>query len=431
MATPPPSQFAALLRRSKFASFDPHIGQVYTTFDGHAARGNFGLKRPLALKRRNAFITVQAVDSREQQTVWKSAEPQNRWIRMWDEVGVRPKLKRDGVWHEKLGALDAEVHFLTDSEFTRMEEPALVPGETEADLAEAEAEKDSELAAEMDVELAEGEGEEMCMELAEEGEWPPKKSNAVPNLDAMSETEFEKYLVRLRTMRPAFRKFLEDKYKGTEFHASSLFQLSLRGGDDFREFLETQAYKEYHQLRPRVIEQQPHRYAGLSYSHSPDVQTLNVTKPHIGRILGDPVTDRSDKHYVAASAGMTSKLPSGAKGEEISQVTTVRLTSVTLVGAPEVVGARPEGIEGVGLNTRTRVDSPAVAYKRQGANPHPPGTREYVGTVDTKFVDHVVSMTTPAKPRPNFQLTDKEPASVAKNLLNAIRSMNQSPPSEE
>ncbi len=421
MATPPPSQFAALLRRSKFASFDPHISQVYTTFDGHAARGNFGLKRPLALKRRNAFITVQAVDSREQQTVWKSAEPQSRWIRMWDEVGVRPKLQQQGVWQEKLGALDAEVHFLTDSEFTRVEVPVQAPTETEADLAEAEEEKSIELAEEMGMEQV-----EVGIELVEEEMWRPRRSNAVPNLDAMSETEFERYLVRLRSLRPAFREFLQEKYKSSPHQGSSLFQHSFRGGDDFRAFLESHAYEEYHKARPRFIEQQPHRYAGLSYIHAPDVQTLNVTKPHIGRILGDPVSDHGDKHYVVASAGMTSRLASGAKGEEIKQATTVRLTSAELFAAPEVVGARPEGIEGVGINTRVRVDSPAVAYKRE--NPHPPGTREYVSSVDTKYVDHVPSMTTPATPRAQFTLSA---GSVPANkLLVALQSMTQTPPSE-
>ena len=431
MANPPPSQFAALLRRSKFASFDPHIGQVYTTFDGHAARGNFGLKRPLALKRRNAFITVRAVDSREQQTVWRSAEPQNRWIRMWDEVGVRPKLELNGVWHEKLGSVDAEVHFPTDSEFTYVEEPAPPPVETEADLAEAEME--AEVEEENSIDLAEGE-EATSTELAEveeEIEWPPKRSGAIPNLDAMSETEFERYLVRLRTMRPAFRKYLENKYKASGLQGDSLFKHSLRGGDDFREFLESYAYREYHKPRPRFIEQQPHRYAGLNYTHSTDVQTLNVTKPHIGRILGDPVSDRSDKHYVVASAGMTSRLFSGAKGEEVNHATTFRFSSVNLFGAPEVVGARPEGINGVRIGTRIRVESPAVAYKRHGANPHTPGSREYVGSVETKYVERTTSMTSPAKTQPKAQFTVSEEGSPsAINLLKSLQMIQQPPPSE-
>ena len=141
MATSAPSQFAALLRRSKFASYDPHIGQVYTAFDGHAARGNFGLKRPLALRRRNAHITVQAVDSHEQQTVWKSAEQANRWIRMWDEVGVKPKVGQQTKWEQKLGALGAEVSLLTDSEFTHQETAGAQKEEgVEAELAEEEEE---------------------------------------------------------------------------------------------------------------------------------------------------------------------------------------------------------------------------------------------------------------------------------------------------
>ncbi|TBU35574.1 mitochondrial ribosomal protein subunit-domain-containing protein [Dichomitus squalens] len=393
MATPPPSQFAALLRRSKFASYDPHIGQVYTAFDGHAARGNFGLKRPLALRRRNAHITVQAVDSREQQTVWRSAEQENRWIRMWDEVGVRPKLENLTKWEQKVGTLGAEVSFLADSEFVHQE---TVETQKEDGLYE---------------ELAEEEEEELV-----------KKSYAVPNLDAMSEKEFEQYLEHLRSLRPAFHNFLRKKYKNHPISSKTLFQHSLRGGDDFREFLESHAYQEYHKKHPRYIEQQPHRYAGLSYSHAPDVQTFNTTKPHVGRILGDPGTDRQAQFYAVASAGMTSRLTVGSKGEEGNQIITLRFTGATLDSTPEVVGARPEGLEGASLRTSVRIDGPIVPYK-SGTNPHPPGTREYVAYLEKKQRDHSVSMTSQPRPK-QVDFTPQDHNIPAQRLLNVLHNMS-------
>src|ERR1700722_3029272 len=82
----PPSAFAVLLRQSKFASFDPAIAQVYQTHGGDAFRGNWGLKRPLALRRRTAMITVSSVDSRYQQTEWESGEGKARLVKKLEEL---------------------------------------------------------------------------------------------------------------------------------------------------------------------------------------------------------------------------------------------------------------------------------------------------------------------------------------------------------
>ena len=293
---------------------------------------------------------------------------------------------------QKLGALGAEVSLLTDSEFTHQETAGAQKEEgVEAELADEE--------------------EEILV----------RRSHAVTNLEAMSESEFERYLVHLRSLRPAFRKFLEIKYKNHPYGGQTLFKHALRGSDDFREFLESHAYQEYHKKRPRYIEQQPHRYAGLSYSHSPDVQTLHTTKPHIGRILGDPRAQPTDKHFVVASAGMTSRLLIGSKGEEVNQVTSLRFTGAVLEAAPEVVGARPEGLEGAIVRTSVRVDSPTVAYKT--ANPHPPGTREYVGYLEKKQRDHSASMTSYA-PRKLVDFAMPEDQDMPSHkLLGALQSM--------
>ena len=114
--TVPPSQFAALLRRSKFASYDPRISQVYTSHGGHAHRGDWGLKRPLAIRKREAFITIKAVDSHVQQTEWYGAEQKVRWVRSIQELGPVPIVNYQGTW---LSTIGTRHEFLYDSEFNR------------------------------------------------------------------------------------------------------------------------------------------------------------------------------------------------------------------------------------------------------------------------------------------------------------------------
>ncbi|KAI0665248.1 mitochondrial ribosomal protein subunit-domain-containing protein [Cubamyces menziesii] len=362
MATPP-SQFAALLRRSKFASFDPSIGQVYTTFDGHAARGNFGLKRPLAIRRRNAHITVQAIDSREQQTVWRSAEPENRWIRMFDETGVTPALKQDGAWMARLGRL-GELQFLVDSD--------LVP-ETESTVADADAEVKEE--AEPLSVAAIGEKKQSAPKPL------PPQSHATRNLNAMTDDEFDWYLRRIRKLRPAFREYLlehgppiDSKSDPISGSSPSLLSQSLYAtGNHFRNFLEHKAYVDYHQPRPRHIEQQPHRFAGLSYSRSTPLQTLLNNKPHIGRVVSK---DQTGKAAVVATVGMTSALNIARPTQPPPSVTTYRFNTVTLEAAPTTVGIFPQGLEGVKMTSTVRIDSEETRAMKE--NPYRPASKAYI-----------------------------------------------------
>ncbi|KAI8989824.1 mitochondrial ribosomal protein subunit-domain-containing protein [Trametes punicea] len=379
MATPPPSQFAALLRRSKFASFDPSVGQVYTTFDGHAARGNFGLKRPLALRRRNAHITVQAIDSREQQTVWRSAEPENRWIRMWDETGTTPTLTQKGSWHTRLGPHGGAIQFAVDSELAPRKEHTTMQEEAE--------------------------------EPPQATEYLPR-SEAMLNFEAMSPKVFDHYLRRLRKLRPTFREYLRKTEKRDESQPepSLLTRSSRPVGTEFKEFLAHQAYLEYRAPRPRHIEQQPHRYAGLTYTRSTPLQTQLTTKPHIGRILGD----KAGNQIVVATAGMTSTMKRSGHDDRTPPVTTYRFSTVQLVDAPKTVGTIPEGLEGVKMKTTVRVDSAETRQVKD--NPHPPGSKAYI----THFsaLSPVVNMTAGAATRDNFNQSEK-PGS-GKKLLDSL-----------
>ncbi|CCL99527.1 uncharacterized protein FIBRA_01545 [Fibroporia radiculosa] len=382
MATPPPSQFAALLRQSKFASFDPHIGQVYASYGGHAHRGNWGLKRPLPLRRRKATVTVKTVDSRQQQTEWKSAEPQDRWIKMWDEVGVTPRVYT-GPWATKLGPL-VSLQWEIDSEFSQ---------------------------GTRDVQDIDGLEQEL-----------KKKSKAVPNIFAMSKTERARYMEELREARPEFRKYFrvqqrarergedineavveaEVEAEPEEAHPVSLWEQS-DNPNHIQEFLERRAAKEYNAPNAHIIEQRPQRFGGLVYASSSQLQSLFLSPPRAGRILQGQGTNTrpglrlvgraQDDDMVASFAGMTSSLNKNNRGLAMpvdwsrlsstgernpqASITDFRFAQAELVGAPETVAKNPAGIKSVHMRTEVEhcsADDDALTQ----ANPHPPGSREYI-----------------------------------------------------
>ena len=112
-----PSTFAALLRRSKFASFDPAISQVYTASPAHAYRGDFGFKRPLPRLARKKLpaVVVSRVDTPEYQTEWEDATSQNKFVQRFEELGA-PKMKNT-KYVDQVGPNAGD--WLVDSEFDR------------------------------------------------------------------------------------------------------------------------------------------------------------------------------------------------------------------------------------------------------------------------------------------------------------------------
>ena len=260
-AASPISPFAAILRRSKFASYDPAIGQVYTSYGGHLHRGNWGLKRPLPLRRRDAHITVKAVDSKEEQTEWKPADAEARFAKMWDVVGITPEVSEAGRWHMKLGQT-GQVVWKMDTEFASSEDNTSVGSQSTVHPI-----------------------------------YGPN-SSAFPNIEAMSDREFKRYLDKLRKARPEFAEYLKlvsarrsreaarssgkndlDAPTDSEFtsfwESSFETQTSLRSSSqDFKMFLGSRAHAAYNSPDSRVIEQQPQTYAGLTYAKSSPLQPL-------------------------------------------------------------------------------------------------------------------------------------------------------------
>lgn len=362
MAAVQPSPFAALLRRSKFAAFDPAIAQVYTSYEGNAHRGHWGLKRSLPLRRRDAFITVKSVDSPEQQTEWNNGESQARFIKRWEELGVESQVA--SPWEKRIGQ-EAVTTWMVDSEFSP---PAISEPITD-----------------------------------EKNVWNAERVNAVPNIHAMSNKEFQRYLEKLRKLRPEFQSYIqrlaENDPKG-RLQGKSLYELALSREEYHKKFIAWKAANEFNSMESRNIERKPHRTGGLLYSHTSPLQTLFTTTWKPGIILQKTFQPsdrntiaRSESSFIASFAGMTSVLPIKSAGgkralmditstegiktaEAENSIINLRIFNrPKLVKGPIVVGRR-QGLKGARIETKVTSDLKAD-FKR--SNPHVPGSREYNG----------------------------------------------------
>ncbi|CAG8624867.1 7862_t:CDS:1 [Paraglomus brasilianum] len=77
--------FSQLFRQSRLATYDPTLPQVYTTYGPFKKQGDWGLKRNLPKILRTNVITVQALDTSEHQTPFRSAQKLVRFTRKWKE----------------------------------------------------------------------------------------------------------------------------------------------------------------------------------------------------------------------------------------------------------------------------------------------------------------------------------------------------------
>lgn len=361
------SPFATLLKRSKFSSFDPLIAQVYTTHGGDAHRGNWGLKRPLPIRRRGAYITVKAVDSLEQQTEWNSAEPQAMWMKNWNELQINPTLDR-----RSSGEASGD---MVDSEYAPMR---------------------------MDPKF-----------------W---RLSTVPNIQAMSNSEFKKYVEHIRRKRgfffehqtmkaKALKKQKEMKEREDEVASKEtkvdLSKDSFRGKkaspeklptdyslDDFAMW-ESEGIRE--NPRSRSLESVPHRSSGLHYSHFSALQTYLSTNDHKGRLVEENKGDRGKPlYYVASYAGMGTIVKQ--KNSGVGKVMTwgdasktggvkLRPESVSLEKAPEVVYKR-QGLKAAKLLMTAFVKD---AQSHSQSNNHRPGSLGYITAEPLKsFANHTL-----------------------------------------
>ncbi|KIO34318.1 hypothetical protein M407DRAFT_240646 [Tulasnella calospora MUT 4182] len=386
-ATAGPSQFAQLLRRSKFASFDPAISQIYTTSGGYAHRGDFGLKRPFppSARNKNPYVVVKAVDDSLGQTQWSTAQNQGRWIRRFDESGAGADPAFRSSWAAR-GRVMAEWHL--DSSFDQPWSQKKLQEETPAML---------------------------------------------PNWKRMSRPEFDKYLNKLRRKRGSFRQFLQDQRQtayNEEMEAAwdyyeqrspdikppsppepvNLLKESRPSNiTDYRAFLQHDANEKVYPRKgdddkpSAAIVPSPHPNAGLSYTHENKLQRafLNPTLPArvvVVRNATDPrriyATAPQNPVSIAVAGTLAEvkgidiskenlRLDAVSRGQQDVTAGEIQATidSVNVSTAPHVVG-KHSGLGGGRILVKaSEFHLPSSVIHGRKFNPHPPGTPEYVAWV--------------------------------------------------
>lgn len=384
---PPASPFAELLRRSKFATYDPAIRQTYSAAPANAHRGDWGLKRPIALRRKNAFISLTSFEHPAHFTEWNHAENQVRFIRRIEEMGVKPETVVGTPWHKALGKAKTEV--LLDSEFC--------PGES-SDMEVKEAEKPAPTVVNFNALGQKGRGAYGAKRVELINKINTKTDVYVTeNIDAMSTRQFERYLRRLRTLRPKFQEYI--RKQDQDFRHKSLYALAQDADKGYhRKFMMEHMATEYQNLFGRKIEPQSHPNAALTYAHPTQLETAFWTKPQPGIILNKQVerSTSGPQRYVASFGGLgaiiqqsnlgVNKTPllevnseDGVRRERVEEsFAPMRIhprKGLQLQMPPQVVGTKPQGLKGVKILTEVITDSGENHGKD---NPHRLGSREYV-----------------------------------------------------
>jgi hypothetical protein len=382
--TSSPSPFAYLLRRSKFASYDPTIGQVYTTYGGNAYRGNWGFKRPLALRKRDKFISVEAVDSPEQQTEWSHRESEARFINRWGEVATEPSVREAWDSHCMGSRPVYQAELAKEDQNGNIINPAV-----QRQLNKS-----------------------------------PNKQYVAPGplVSSMPTRVFNRYLDKLRRQRPEFLEFLSQEAqhstRARQLVAPSAYEQSALGSAEMvrRRFLQKQSHTTYEGPDSRAIEQRPHRNGGLSYDHTSQLTHFFTTTEQPGRMLEKHGKDRRG-HPQASFAGMAVNVkPPIYHPEGESQL---RIVETVLKQAPSVVSAQPQGLDDAIIDTSV-VDVTNLHMTR--ANPFPPGSRAYIAHAQTIVPTRGKRALSASRSKAQLE-ADPERKEVSEELLNTLRSI--------
>jgi hypothetical protein len=392
---PPPSPFAALLRRSKFASYDPTIGQVYTTHDGNAHRGNWGFKRPLALRKRNKFVSVQAVDSPEQQTEWSSRESEARFIQRWEEVATEPHVRDAWERHYSNSRSVQQAELAKEDKNGNIMNPAI-------------------------------------RRQADEERGKRQWVASGPLVSSMNPRQFARYLDKLRQERPEFLSFLSEesphKAKTGSQHlvAPSAYEQSALGSAETvrKRFLQRQSHTIYEAPDSRAIEQRPHRNGGLSYAHTSQLTHFFTTNEEPGRFVEMPASD-GRQSLRASFAGMAANLKTPASHHNVGSK--FRVVESVLKRAPNVVSAQPQGLEGAVIGTTVEDVANLVMIR---ANPFPPGTRAYIAHAQRVVPSKGKRSMTSPKSAPRLE-TAPESGRGTKELLSTLRTIMHAMPASK
>ena len=376
----PPSAFAELLRRSRFASYDPAIRQVYSSPAGHAHRGDWGLKRPISVRRRNAFISLASFEHHANFTEWNNAESEVRFIRRIEEMSVATRPSARSTWYKSLGK--AKERWLIDSEFC--------PGEVDV----SDKGKPTPVSANL-----------VNFGNRGPGRYGPNRpherqleKNVIPNFSGMSQKQFKRYLRKLRALRPEFKEYL------TSRENKSLYELSQNIlSSPHTLFLSDRTAQDYRDHSSRKIEDQPHLNAALMYAHPTPLDSTLTTQAQPGIILQNHDSRASNYSmynalgggFIASFGGLSTFVTKQKSGGKVAifnfesedgivksenglkgSVGNMRMARLRLLQPPRVVGRHAQGLANVKLESRAVVQSSHASFKTE--NMHEPGTPEYI-----------------------------------------------------
>ncbi len=388
---PAPSTFAALLRRSKFASYDPLIGQVYTSYGGHAHRGDWGVKRPLPNRHRDACIRLRNVDTIYQHTDWKNAWKDTSFVKNFRELNVEPKVSLYSQW-QAMRSGPCEDLWTADTDF------------------------------DMKSSVGKRKAEQALF-------W--EKMMRVPDVRAMSTREFARFIRRVRKLRPEFSKFLKERterlqdrsmMEASEWSSTSNMEADLlRAENAHVHFLSDQSKRTALADSSRSILQLPHRNAGLSYAQIPQLQSLLFARPQPGRVVvsgpdglehwpvvggfkGQPTEQHN--HY-KQNSGDTNR----NHGKPEVRQGMWRTKDAAVIQAPITVGRFPQSVGPTRM--RIKFEDWKVA-ENEHAVPHLPGSRTYNGSADLRGRKANDGRTMLSYPRSSPVLSPKNPMDIKK-----------------
>ncbi|KAG7561943.1 hypothetical protein FFLO_02583 [Filobasidium floriforme] len=385
------SNFAALLRKSKFASHDPLITRIYTAPTASRSKGDWGLKYTLpastATRPQSRYIRLRSLDAGQGLGCdYVSGEKEARLMETWG----------DGRYGWNREDSDASK---SDSSSLYKQTRRQVGGRNQSGYATSRSDS---------VDL------DPWFEPKNTGDNASEEVKLyLSDVEGMSEEHFEKHLSKIRASRERFAQTL------TERGDKPLFEYRQTGGALVEEaapsFLANDARSEHARVTsPDSIAPRPHKTSGMAYSEGSHADSqLHPLMSLPGRVLNG--VNRSQLHQEAAwqrskkalstafvgqsripyedditdmkvvgLAGLTAKMPR-ARSEGLSSMdptgtdpetkstSTFRVTSARIEAPPSVVASMPaSNLSSVALNDQSiRHVTPHSRDHASAASQHP------------------------------------------------------------